>query len=530
MSSARRLAAFLALATLVCAVPARADDLHFARRLLKGGDTAGGGGGTGSGTAAAPPSDGTAAAPSLDDITGPPTEVSLPDLLAQALKQAPDLQSAVIDLEIADAQIEAARSIDDTSVNASLGGTSSVDHYTADASVDFSRVLSGGTVVGLSAHSGFDRGQHFDMSTLSLVTSNAFDDEVTASVTQPLLEGRGKSIVQAQKARAAIARTSAELQRRSSAIQVIRDVVNAYWELVFAQRDLEIRQSSLDLANERLRRTLAGIKGGGLARTEALEVQQVVATRQEEVLQAELTLVDRSIDLRRAVGMEIGPRELTLTTATDLGVPGQSWDLDALVADAYETSPELALLTEQGKDASIEVEVTENGVLPSLDLSLSAGPVGADDGFGGAAKNMVTFDDYSAAVTLTYQHSIGNHAATGAAREARAQRRRIQIDEFDTKAQIAQSLTEAVLLADSASKRVELAGTAIDLAQQNIVAEQSRYSLGKSTNFDVLQRQDELKQAQLRQARAIIDWHEAATAIAAIDGTLLDDYGIKLEK
>jgi len=524
MCTYRRLVAFLATACLLAtASSARAEPIHFAFQLLV---EAGDGGG---GSSTPPPT-----ASDLGEITGPPTAVTLPDLLVLAVRQAPALQQARIDVEVADAQIEAARGIDDWSTTDALAVSRSASSRSiAGVTVDSTDTVIDGTanlsrVFGWGASLSIDGESQFTRSKGSMGTSNIYLDTVTATYVEPILQGRGSAVVRADQARARIARDSATLQKTQAAISVIRDVIAAYWELVFAQRDLEIRRSSLDLANERLRRTQAGIKGGGLARTEALEVEQVVATREEDVLGSELTLVDRSIELRRLVGMEIGPKQLALSTETDLGVPTTTWDLDALVEDAYTTSPELALLTAQGKDASIEVEVTENGVLPSLDLSLSAGPVGLADSAYGAAKNMVTFEDYGAGATLTYRQSLGNHAATGAARSARAQRQKIRIDETDTRAQIAQSLTEAVLLAETAARRVEIAGKAIELAEQNIVAEQSRYSLGKSTNFDVLQRQDELKQAQLRQARAIIDWHKAATIIAAIDGGLLAEYGITL--
>ena len=53
-------------------------------------------------------------------------------------------------------------------------------------------------------------------------------------------------------------------------------------------------------------------------------------------------------------------------------------------------------------------------------------------------------------------------------------------------------------------------------------------SLGTSRNVDVMMRQDELRSAQLTQARAIIDGHRAATVIAALTGDILPQYGVQL--
>ena len=89
-------------------------------------------------------------------------------------------------------------------------------------------------------------------------------------------------------------------------------------------------------------------------------------------------------------------------------------------------------------------------------------------------------------------------------------------------------MAQTVALIRAANQRVELATRAIALAKKNIVVEQARFDLGKSTNFDVLLRQDELRQAQLRLAQAQVDWHKAQAVIAALTGTILDDYGIAL--
>jgi outer membrane protein TolC len=463
----------------------------------------------------------------LADVVGAPTTVTLADLLQLAVRQAPSLETARVDVEIALAQIEAARGLDDWQVgaDANIGvGTRNTSFGVVVAtsgslSGDVSRLLSSGGTVSLHAERTYFRPEGGD---------DTWSDSITIGLDQPLMRGRGRAITRASETRAKVGQTVAELSRTQAALSTVREVVVAYWDLVLALRSVEIAQSSLGLAQERLRITQAAIRGGGVAATEALAVEQIIAAREEAVLDAELTVLERSLALRRLVGMEIGPDQLGLVTATDLGLPAVEWDLGAMLADAYRTSPELALLASQGELAEIEVEVTENGLLPQLDLTLSAGPSGTDNSPGDPLVNMVTLDGYAVSAGLTYRQSLGKHAAAGASRAARAERRKIKIDEADLRIQLAQSLTETIVVARAAERRVELARRTIELAAKNIVAEQSRFQLGKATNFDVLERQDELKQAELNQARAIIDWHKARTQAAAITGTLLVDYGVTL--
>ena len=56
-----------------------------------------------------------------------------------------------------------------------------------------------------------------------------------------------------------------------------------------------------------------------------------------------------------------------------------------------------------------------------------------------------------------------------------------------------------------------------------------RFNLGKSTNFDVLNRLEELRQAELRKAQAMIDWHKAEAVVQSLTGQILPAYGITLD-
>jgi outer membrane protein TolC len=75
---------------------------------------------------------------------------------------------------------------------------------------------------------------------------------------------------------------------------------------------------------------------------------------------------------------------------------------------------------------------------------------------------------------------------------------------------------------------MELSQQAVDLSEKNIEAERRRFELGRSTNFDVLQRQEEQKQARLRFARAAVDYLLATVAIDALRGRLLKGYGVSV--
>ena len=121
---------------------------------------------------------------------------------------------------------------------------------------------------------------------------------MTAQILQPLLRGRGESVTRIERIRAQVQADSARFQREVAARTTVRDLVAAYWEVAFAWAELEIRRSSLQLAQERRRLTDASVRGGATAPTELLAVDQVIAQREEDVVVAQLAVTERSLEFR----------------------------------------------------------------------------------------------------------------------------------------------------------------------------------------------------------------------------------------
>ena len=512
------------LFALILAMPAVAHADLWTRAIPQ----APGGGGGGSGSAA--PADDADA--DLIAWAGEPKPISLGELLQLAVRQAPSLQSARIDIAVAEAQITETFARHDWTVQAQ--GTGSEQHgffsgltYTSRAyglTADVYRVLPTGGTIDLHASS-----QYQSSTSTMFGTTKDWIDTVSGSITQPLLKGRGSELYDAPERKLSLVRDSAVLARRLAAINTMQTVISAYWDLVLAERQVAITRASLDLAHERLRVTEIGAKGGKIAEAEIPAVQQIIATREEDVLNGELAVLNASIALRRTVGMPIGPGELGLRVPTDLDTKDRGWQMQALLDRAFAASPELAQLSKQEQSSTIDIEVAENGLLPQLDAALSLGPLGQSPNFGDAAKDMVELKELQATGSLTFSRSLHQYDVRGRVKELRTAREKIRVNAFDIRAQYAQGVARSVAGIELAKRRVVLSQRAIDLANENIRIETDRFNLGKSTNFDVLNRLEELRQAELRKAQAMIDWHKSEAVVEALTGDILPDYGVTLE-
>jgi len=482
-----------------------------------------------------------AQSPDLTAWAGDARATTLPELLQISVQQAPALQSATLDIAVAEARIQQTWARNDWLLQAKLTGSRTADSRfgvstSLGGSADVSHLLPTGGTVALHIDSTYSKTSG---SIGGFLDGNSWVNNLDASIKQPLLKRRGRDLFDANERRAALARDVTVLAKRLVAIQTVQAVISAYWDLVLAERTVAITEQSLDLARERLRVTQIGADGGKTPRSEIPAVLQIIATREEDVLNGELGVLNNSIALRRATGMPIGAGELGLRVATDLDTKDEPLDLGGLIERAYAASPELAELAKENDSATIDIAVTENGLLPQLDAALSLGPTGSDfsttgpprtdASFGTAWANLTKFNALVINGSLTFSRSLDQNDVRGRAREQRETRRKLAVNAADIRAQIAQTMARAVAQVELARRRVALSQRAIDLANENIKIETDRFNLGKSTNFDVLNRLEDLRQAELRKAQALIDWHKGETVVQALTGDILPLYGIALD-
>ncbi len=346
------------------------------------------------------------------------------------------------------------------------------------------------------------------------------------ALTQPLWRGRGSDQAEAAWRQAKAAITQAEIAQYIQASNILLGVMTAYYELYYAQQQVRIQKSSLDLAKDRNKRTKSSIRAGAVASTEALAVEQVIATREQNLLLAELRINQQTVALSEEMGIytqdllsveveDIPPLEKTPITLED-------------ILPLVKNNPDIRWAKAARNTQRIATTAARRNVAPKLDLSLEAGPSGTGATAKKALQNAAKFDDYVISGGLDFQHQIGQPAAKSRHRmeSLQLQKRTLDIDILSRT--LKNQLQTLVRSANIAQKRIALADKIIELVEKNVAAETTRFSLGRSTNFDVLQRQDELRTAQLGKARATTDYLLARANISQFTGALLASWGVSI--
>ncbi len=114
--------------------------------------------------------------------------------------------------------------------------------------------------------------------------------------------------------------------------------------------------------------------------------------------------------------------------------------------------------------------------------------------------------------------SFGSQADAQYAR-ARLQKNQSQARLRALELQVATEVTNAALSVQSNLKRVEAAVAARELAEKRLEAEQSKFEVGMTTNFFVVQAQRDLRDAQNSELRALADYRKSLVVFERVAGS-----------
>ena len=371
-----------------------------------------------------------------------------------------------------------------------------------------------------------------------LATSNlfanynpTFTSTLTASYVQPLLRDFGIDTIRQQIAVAQINRDIGTETLRATIAQTIANVRNAYWELAYARAAVDVAQRSLDLAQKLVEDNQARVEVGTLAPIDVVQAEAEAANRRQTVAQVEATLATAQLTLKRLLvtgtADPMWTQELRATDVAQLDAP--PLDIEAAVRTALEKRTDLATARKNLDSNDVNLRFWRNQTRPAVDLQVNYGAQGVGgtqfiregSGLGSVVTGTIPggytdalsllsardFPTWNAAVTVSYP--IGGTNADGQYARTRVLRTQQSTRLRALELQVATEVTNAALQVQANVRRVEAARAARAFAERRLEAEQSKFEVGLSTNFFVVQAQRDLADAQNVELRALTDLQRA---------------------
>ena len=369
---------------------------------------------------------------------------------------------------------------------------------------------------------------------------------VNFSYSQPLLRNFKIDNARQQLLISTKNREISDAQLRETIVSTVRQVKNAYWQLSYAIASLAVQQQSLELAKESLRNNQIRVEVGTMAPIDIVEAQAEVARNEETVIVAESNIEEAEDGLLALIMDPVTPNfwDINLEPTDTPLLQTREIDIDAAVRNALSKRTDLSRVRKNLENVDVNIRYYKNQTLPDVNfqMNFSAQGVGGtkltrDSFFGGNVINSVS-KGYGSVLgdvftsdfpTWTFGFTVGYPIGTSTADvnlvRSRLQRRQTETQIKSTELQVAGEVRRVGREVNTNLKRVDATGSARQLAEQRLEAEQKKFAVGMSTSFLVFQAQRDLAQARNNELGAILDYNRAIVDFDAVQEASLTGGG-----
>jgi outer membrane protein len=360
--------------------------------------------------------------------------------------------------------------------------------------------------------------------------------QIRLTMTQPLLKNFWIDSTRLNIKVAKIRLKSSEQGLRAQLISSITAVANAYYELIYAQQNVQVQQEALRLAQTQLDQDRQRQQIGTLAILSVQQDESQVATAKANLISAQSTLdTDQNIlkhlltdDFSKWHSVDIQPTE-SLTASM------QSFDLQDSWNEGLTQRPEILQAKLNVEAQGIQLKYSRNQLFPELDLVGSYGFSGQSsqtqnggeysDVLGQFQEGNRPFYTYGATISMP----LGNIGARNQYKNTKATLQQVLLQLKQLEQNVMELIDNAIKVAQSNYQSVQATKQARIYAEAALDAQQKTYAVGKTTTFEVLQYQNNLTTARSQELRALANYNEALANLAAQEGITLERFNVNLE-
>jgi outer membrane protein TolC len=480
--------------------------------------------------------------------------MTLDDVINQALKNNLDLQIDMTNPEIFRALRNKSTGIFLPSLTVDLSRTSTTspssniftgaDVAKADSGA-LTFTISQNLLFGGSLSVSLDNSRNSSNSRYSQINPS-YNSQLTFNLAQPLLKNFGLT---ATKRNIYIARNNMDksiFALKQQVIDLIYQTEGAYWNLVYAHRNLAVQEKSLQLAKDLLNQNQIQVKVGVSAPMDILTAQAEVAARESETLQAQSQIQTCEENLRLILNISQMPEAIVPQDNPEF-IPIQV-DFNQFLQEALEKRPDIEQVRMDLKSKNIDVRYYRNQRLPNLQLTASyytkglsgtpqdvnfsllpvdatVGVIGGNlsDSLRDALKNL--YRNYSFGLQLSVP--LFNSSARADLAQAQLNLEQSLLTLKKTESTIYSEVKQIIMDLETTAKIVEANRISRELADQKLAAEQKKLAVGLSTNYLVLQYQRDFSNAQIAELKSLIDYSLAFSRVDKVLGTTLEKHHIE---
>jgi outer membrane protein len=363
----------------------------------------------------------------------------------------------------------------------------------------------------------------------------------SATYTQPVLRNFKIDSTREQLIVTKLNQDISDIQLQATIINTQANVRNAYWDYVFAIQSVDVAQQSLDLANDLVKNNQTKVQIGTLAPIDVVQAQSQAAAQRQTLVTAQGTARTAEIALKRII---VGGTSDPLWTSTLDPVDRPDFspapiDVNAAILKAQSTRTDVAQAKKNLAVNDETLKFLNDQTLPQADLVGRYGLAGqggtefltsgsgitrtvtgtVPGGYSDALSTLFKRNFPTWSVSLNLSYPLGMSAQKAAIARAKIQENQVDAQLKQIDLQVATDVENAGVNVENSAERVQAAQSARDLAQQQLNAENSKFNVGMSTNYNIVQAQRDLATAQNNELQAILAYRKALVEFDRVQQT-----------
>ena len=352
----------------------------------------------------------------------------------------------------------------------------------------------------------------------------AYSADVTISVRQQLLKGLGSEVNRATLDRAHIALDRANLNYKARALDIIQQTENAYYNVVFAREQLDVRNSTLALATRLFEEAKTRKQTGVATDLDVLTAEVGVANARRGVLLAQQTAKDSEESLLALIGQFELDAPVGAVGFKD--VAGAAPLFAASYQMAKQIQPEYLSALAAVEQSKLDVKITKNATKPSLSIGGAVGMNGRRGSSGDAFSDALDRQNNSWQLDLSLTYPWGQLGDKARYRQSLATLSQQTLLVRQLAQNIEAQVRAAVRAVDTNIESVKISAQASQLSQRQYELEKAKFEAGLSTSYRVLQTQNDLETARVNELQARVSLRNSLSALHHIEGSSLQRYGV----
>ncbi|MGU3307649.1 TolC family protein [Pseudomonas sp. M5A4_2d] len=350
-------------------------------------------------------------------------------------------------------------------------------------------------------------------------------DGLDLALIQPLMRGAGWDATTAPLRLSRLSEQANRLNLKATVAQTISQIIATYRELLRAQEQLSIVQDALKRSNTLLEVNKALISAGRMAEFEIVQTEADIATQQLGVEEARnqldtsrlallrLLALDLSTPIRASEALEAKPMIIDKRQAFNLAQTQQPEYLAALLGS---------------QQADLNLVIAKDSGRWQVDLVAGANQVRdaySNSNIDNGNSNNRTWNSYAG---VQVQIPIGDISTRQAEVRARVNVEDQEIRIADARQELERNVNDVVRDLGTRWRQYEISQRAVELSRRKIEIEREKLSAGRSTNFQVLSFEADLRNAENAQLNALIAYLNAQTQFDLTLGMTLESWEIAL--